>query len=179
MFQEIALNNLLIIGENEYKRPAISALCLEFVRPESECYYSLIQKVKEIYAHDSKVYAAYLSRFLEMICRNFEHLQENLWSEFFYYGFMSLNSASPTVRANGAKIIALLFTEVALAGDDIINEKMPVLKKMIVDPWWEVRAQAIIIYKAILMGKYKNQSSQESNDINENLNMKTIVHYIL
>ena len=92
---------------------------------------------------------------------------------------MSLNSASPTVRANGAKIIALLFTEVALAGDDIINEKMPVLKKMIVDPWWEVRAQAIIIYKAILMGKYKNQSSQESNDINENLNMKTIVHYIL
>lgn len=62
------------------------------------------------------------------------------------------------MRVNGAKIISLLFTEVAVAGDEIINEKMPILKKLIVDPWWEVQAQALIIYKAILMSKYKNQS---------------------
>lgn len=32
MFEEIVLVNLLKIGENEYKRPIISSLCLEFVR---------------------------------------------------------------------------------------------------------------------------------------------------
>jgi hypothetical protein len=39
-----------------------------------------------------------------------------------------------------------------------------------------VRAQALVIFKAILLSKYKNQSS--SQDINEDLNSKTILHYI-
>ncbi len=39
-----------------------------------------------------------------------------------------------------------------------------------------MRAQGLIIFKAILLSKYKNQSS--SLDINEDLNTKTILHYI-
>lgn len=135
--------------------------------------------MKKLYLQEPKTYIAYLARFLEVICKNFETIEENLWSEFFYYGFQSLSNPASSVRVNGAKIISLLFTEIAVAGDDIINEKMAALKRLIVDPWWEVRAQALIIYKAILMGKYKNQSSQESSDINEDLNIKTILHYVL
>jgi hypothetical protein len=46
MFEEILLPELLKIAENEYKRPLITNLCLEFVRKESECYYFLVQRVK-------------------------------------------------------------------------------------------------------------------------------------
>ncbi len=53
------------------------------------------------------------------------------------------------------------------------------LKNLIIDPWWEVRAQAIIIYKAILLSRYKNQSVENGNNINEDLNTKTILHFIL
>ena len=56
---------------------------------------------------------------------------------------------------------------------------MPVLQKLILDPWWEVKAQALIIYKAILVSKFKNQSGESNQDINQDLNMKTIIHYIL
>jgi|688.fasta_scaffold334742_1 hypothetical protein len=56
---------------------------------------------------------------------------------------------------------------------------MESLRKLIIDPWWEVKAQAIIIYKAILVSKYKNQSQENSQNINEDLNTKTILHYIL
>jgi hypothetical protein len=41
----------------------------------------------------------------------------------------------------------------------MVGEKLPILQKLIADPWWEVRAQAIIIFKSILMSKFKNQSS--------------------
>jgi hypothetical protein len=56
---------------------------------------------------------------------------------------------------------------------------MESLRRLIIDPWWEVKAQAIIIYKAILVSKYKNQSQENSQNINEDLNTKTILHYIL
>lgn len=56
---------------------------------------------------------------------------------------------------------------------------MEALRKLILDPWWEVKAQAIIIYKSILISKYKSQTSQNSSNINEDLNTKTILHYIL
>ncbi len=39
-----------------------------------------------------------------------------------------------------------------------------------------MKAQAIIIFKSILLSKYKNQTG--SQDINEDLNTKTILHYI-
>lgn len=45
------------------------------------------------------------------------------------------------------------------------------------DPWWEVRAQGLVIFKAILLSKIKQSIS--SADINEDLNTKTILHYIL
>ena len=87
---------------------------------------------------------------------------------------------SPTVRANGAKIIAKLFTDLVVASEEIINEKLGALKNLIVDPWWEVRAQALIIFKAILLSKYKGQeNSQSVGEINDDLTMKTILHYIL
>lgn len=35
---------------------------------------------------------------------------------------------------------------------------MNALKGLVEDPWWEVRAQALIIFKAILVGRYKNQT---------------------
>ena len=65
-----------------------------------------------------------------------------------------------------------------VAGDEVITEKMPALQKLISDPWWEVRAQALIIYKAILISKFKNQS-ENSEDINQDLNIKTMLHYIM
>jgi hypothetical protein len=49
---------------------------------------------------------------------------------------------------------------------------------LIVDPWWEVKAQAIIIYKAILIAKYKNTSQTNSN-LNATLDTQTILHFIL
>ena len=39
MFQEVALEELLRIGENEYKRAAISSVLLEFVKQDSETYF--------------------------------------------------------------------------------------------------------------------------------------------
>jgi hypothetical protein len=42
----------------------------------------------------------------------------------------------PTTRVNGSKIIAQLFTEMAVASDEIVNEKMASLKNLISDPWW-------------------------------------------
>lgn len=45
----------------------------------------------------------------------------------------------------------------------MINEKLPILQKLITDPWWEVRAQSLIIFKSILMSKFKNQSSSEES----------------
>lgn len=69
-----------------------------------------------------------------------------------------MNSPSPTLRVNGAKIIGQLFTEIAVASEEVINEKMQALQRLVVDPWWEVKAQAIIIYRAILLSRYKNIS---------------------
>lgn len=61
-----------------------------------------------------------------------------------------------------------------------MSEKLPILKKLIEDPWWEVRAQVLIIFKSILMSKFKNQSSSSQNgdNINDDLDMKTIQHYV-
>jgi hypothetical protein len=39
-----------------------------------------------------------------------------------------------------------------------------------------VRAQALVVFKAILLSKFRNQSA--SQDINEDLNTKTILHYV-
>lgn len=89
---------------------------------------------------------------------------------------MGLNNPSPSVRVNGAKILSRLFSDVVVANNEIISEKLNALKNLIEDPWWEVRAQGLTIFKAILLSKYKNQTSSE--DINEDLNTKTIMHYI-
>lgn len=80
------------------------------------------------------------------------------------------------MRVNGAKILSRLFSDVVVANNEIVTEKLGALKNLISDPWWEVRAQGLIIFKAILLSKYKNQSA--SSDINEDLNTKTILHYI-
>lgn len=66
---------------------------------------------------------------------------------------------SPSVRVNGAKIISKLFTDLVVAGDDIITDKLVALKNLILDPWWEVKAQALIIFKSILLNKYRNQTN--------------------
>lgn len=179
MFQEIALNDLLQVGENEYKRGAISSVILEFVKRNSESYFELLQKIKKFYSADLKTFISYITHFLDIICRNSDPIDEKLWNEFFYYGFSSLTSPSPTTRSNGARLISLLFTEVGVASDEVISEKMPALKKLISDPWWEVRAQGLIIYKAILISKFKSQSLSEPDNLNQDLNIKTLLHFIL
>jgi len=37
---------------------------------------------------------------------------------------------------NGGKIISKLFTDVIIVNNDMINEKLPILHKLISDPWW-------------------------------------------
>ena len=46
------------------------------------------------------------------------------------------------------------------------------------DPWWEVRAQALIIFKAILLSKHKAMSQSQDATINDDLNNKTILNCI-
>jgi hypothetical protein len=41
MFYELGLGMLLKVGENEAKRATISALVLDFVRKESQCFFEL------------------------------------------------------------------------------------------------------------------------------------------
>lgn len=176
MFEEILLPDLIKIAENEHKRPLVANLMLEFVRRESECYLSLVQKVKEVCTGNVRSYVALLAHLLEKIARDCEDIQYTLWSEFFYYGFLALNNPAPAVRTNGAKILARLFSDVVVANNEIVGEKLSALKGVVSDPWWEVRAQGLVIFKAILVSKFKQSSS--SADINEDLNMKTILHYI-
>ena len=180
-FEEIVLPKFLEIGENDFKKPAICTACLDFIRPNSQSYYFfLTQKVKKIYSSNLKFYISFLSHFLDSMIKSCQQIGESLWSQFFYYGFSSLNHVSPSTRASGTRIIAQLFSEVAVASDDIINDKMDSFRKLITDPWWEVKAQAIIIYKAILLSKFRNQTgAQNSENINQDLTTKTLLHYIL
>lgn len=59
---------------------------------------------------------------------------------------------------NGGKIISRLFSDVIVVSDEMINEKLPLLQRLITDPWWEVKALTLIIFKSILLTQYKNQS---------------------
>lgn len=80
-----------------------------------------------------------------------------------------MTSPSTSLRVNGAKIIANLFTDVVVASNDIISEKLGSLCSLVEDPWWEVRAQALIIFKAILLSSYKNMSvSSEQRNMSGN-----------
>lgn len=176
LFLEVLLPELLKVGENEFKRPLVANLILEFVRKESECYFSLVQRIKELCAGNIRSYVALLAHLLERIARECEDIQYTLWSEFFYYGFLAINNPAPSVRSHGAKVLARLFSDVVVANNEVVGEKLPALQGLVSDPWWEVRAQGLVIFKAILLSKYKNQSS--STDINEDLNTKTILHYI-
>ena len=178
LFEEILLPELLSIARNEYKKAAISQLCLEFVRKESESYFTLVQRVKELTAGDIRFYVSILSHLIEKISRDCEDITYTLWSEFFYYGFLGLNSPAPTVRLHAAKILSRLFSDVVVANNEIINEKLPALSKLVNDPWWEVRAQALIIFKAILLSKHKAMSQSQDPSINDDLNNKTILHCI-
>lgn len=64
MFQEIALGDLLKVGENEYKRSAISSVILEFIKKDTESYFEFLQQVKRIYSKDLKTFVSYLTHFL-------------------------------------------------------------------------------------------------------------------
>ncbi len=60
------------------------------------------------------------------------------------------------IRSNAAKIISKLFSDVITVNTEIINDKLECLSRLTKDSWWEVRAQALIIFKSVLMSKYKN-----------------------
>jgi hypothetical protein len=115
-----------------------------------------------------------MARFIEKIASDCQDIQYNLWSEFYYYGFLALQNSSPSTRVNGAKIVSRLFTDIIIVNNEMISEKLSNLQRLIEDPWWEVRAQGLIIFKSILMSKFKNQSQQSEENINDDLNMKTI-----
>lgn len=136
MFEEFLLPELMKIAENEYKKQMIANLMLEFVRKESECYLSLVQRIKELYAGNIRNYVALLAHLLEKIARDCEDITYTLWSEFFYYGFLALSNPAPSVRTNGAKILARLFSDVVVANNEIIGEKLSALKGIVTDPWW-------------------------------------------
>lgn len=99
----------------------IANIILEFVRKESECYLSLVQRIKELYAGNIRNYVALLAHLLEKIARDCDDITYTLWSEFFYYGFLALNNPAPSVRTNGAKILARLFSDVVVANNEIIG----------------------------------------------------------
>lgn len=82
------------------------------------------------------MYVSLLALFLERISRDCEDIQYNLWSEFFFYGFLGIGNPSPSVRVNGAKILSLLFSDVVIASNEIVTEKLNALKNLIEDPWW-------------------------------------------
>ena len=50
------------------------------MRKESECYLSLVQRIKELYAGNVRNYVALLAHLLEKIARDCEHIQYTLWS---------------------------------------------------------------------------------------------------
>lgn len=111
-------------------------LILEFIRKESECYLSLVKRTKELCAGNIRQYVSLLAHLLEKIARDCDDIQYTLWSEFFYYGFLALTNPAPTVRTNGAKMLARLFTDVVVANNEIIGEKLSSLKGVVTDPWW-------------------------------------------
>ena len=55
-------------------------LILEFVRKESECYLSLVQRVKEVCTGNVRNYVALLAHLLEKIARECDDIQYTLWS---------------------------------------------------------------------------------------------------
>jgi hypothetical protein len=121
LFEEILLAELIRIGQNEYKRPIMANLMLEFVRKESECYFSVIQKSKEICGGSIREYVPLLAHLLERISKECEDIQYTLWSEFFYYGFLALTNPAPSIRTHGAKILARLFSDVVVANNEVVS----------------------------------------------------------
>jgi len=47
-----------------------------------------------------------------------------------------MNSTSPNTRVNGGKIISRLFSDVIAVSDEMVNEKLPLLRRLITDHWW-------------------------------------------
>lgn len=92
-------------------------MILDFVRKESECYFDVIQKVKNYYSGNIRIFSSYLALFIEKIAKECDEIQYNLWSEFFYYGFSAIHNSSPSTRVNGAKIISRLFTDIIIVSN--------------------------------------------------------------
>ena len=152
--EEYGVNTLCPLSNNKFKFKDVAILFMYYIPPNSNSYLRFIKTLN--YQIKDK---SFVIQFLSIMIWNQQEalkfeMNSELYNEYFNLSFRALSHCSPVTRTKGLMVLNFL----CKTDCSPILKNLELIKKLVSDYYWEVRAQILQIMSQLLFALNTNLS---------------------